>query len=410
VFKAIATIQWPAIISKNCESGHDIPFLHTLDQPRLIERMRFRALLQKNIPLYKCTNYELSADNIVEVIERTVDEGKKEFSPLFVIESIRLVVDVFSRIGKPEIRFENTGYALSLSKKKIFEYVRLVEQQLDCGKDPLTIALCAKCLGILFSDPVIHSRASHSTINKLIQQLTKKTTSYSKYLVSNCLWCIYMLSISPSISVYENIYTSGNANVVSNLQYMLEIPGLAVHDFDFSASMEVENELSVLQNTLDSGFMRLMIFLFHHYENDPDVLAKLFRMVANITCIQGFLDNELSEIFVRKALRTLDKHQAHVDAQSKCLALFVNVHSLYPDYSIQFVRKAIRGAQSFPEDAYLQGKFVYIIENTLLGNYNHALAPIWSQIKDNMNKARKYTVLERTVDKCLRLAAELGLT
>lgn len=384
-FRHLANIQWPGVGDnpESTETGYSIPFqqiyttfpndtfLHFTSRSRI--QVNFENLLSEK---YTQTHIVAIICYVMKIKEDTENEGiefeSKHFQILFQ-ESMRWIVNIFDAIGQPEIRLSLNYY----EKKYIDSYIHRSEEILDTHRQSYEVAMCCKALGVLFSDPEIHAKATHSTVNKLLSHLTNYKQR-NCCAVSNALWCLYMLSISPKVSVYENI----SDGVWENLQYLLTIPG--------------ED---------GGGFWTLLNELFEYYESDPDILAKLFRITANITCLPNRVDERSLNSISRNAIRAMQRYPNSKDLQGKCLALVVNVHEVY-DHNIEiFIELGLEAASKFTNDAYLQGKFLYVIENCLTGNAHvHALLAVWPQVDQFLQHARSFSVLAPTVTKCFRLA------
>jgi len=188
-----------------------------------------------------------------------------------------------------------------------------------------------------------------------------------------------MMSISPSISVYQNI--PGHFGGFKNLEYMLSIP--SQHNFE------------------NDGFIMLLWELLNQYENEPDVLAKCIRFVANIACLNDRLAINKKHDIARRAVQAMQKFPLETCIQSKSLALFVNVHDIVDTYIADILDAGINAISKLPPNSYMSGKFVYVVENTI---YSHAgietVVEKWPQILPVLEKSKQFKILEPTILRC----------
>jgi len=173
--------------------------------------------------------------------------------------------------------------------------------------------------------------------------------------------------------MYENI--PGDYRGFENMNYLLDLEN------------GNRNDLKVVLHEL----------IFTRYRKSPDILAKCFRIVANISCLPDELTNPQKREFAGLALLAMREYPLCMDLQSKCLALFVNIHEVYSDLLAQLIPTMVNAVLHFDDNEYLLGKYVYIIENFISDGYLDDVSQNFDSLRPGLFKAKKFKKLRATV-------------
>jgi len=340
---------WPEYYHESSsETGKNLPF-RTENEPYSDFLLRFK---------YRCclTPPELTPHHVFDVIEETLDLLKSpahaKNEALLLLESMRWINHIFVASGAPEMRIYHRKRTLTWVAK----YIVHIEALLDTSKCSHIISMCCRTLGVLFSDPDVHHQMKHSTINKVFHTLFKWKDDV--LILSNNLWCMYMISISPTVSVYQTIHEDYWG--FDNLKYILSIP------------------------SVDGDFLDVLDSYIENHSDRPDILAKCFRILANVACLPDCFTFDRKLHLGEQSITAMTKYADSVDVQSKCMALFVNIHVVYPICLARLLPLMLQAVARF-QNEYLFGKFIYVIENCLHDGHFLILAPHWGEITSEIS-------------------------
>eukprot|EP00494_Astrolonche_serrata_P030767 UN31035 len=262
-------------------------------------------------------------EKIFYVIEKTVElfigengclnltGSKTDESLIILTEGCRWICELFDQIELPELRRVKGIQATKLVNfvmilKKLLEmtlnehrHIRNIEQhrkRLIVVEERLSLFI--KTLGIMMSEPELHKRQAIYPIMNYLWRVVQEHEKHTVKTISNVTWCIYILSISPSYSIYDNLHTGTN-----------EWCAHLIHLFNNFGKEEINSLITTMLRT---------------YDDHPSLLAKLFRLLANMSCVENGMTEAMREEVVILGLKSMKKYPNHCDVQSKVLALFVN--------------------------------------------------------------------------------------